>query len=116
MINLTKFIGKRPTGTMGEFATMLLLPESRLIRKSSHDIKLGKTKIEVKSSRARKNGGYIFNLQTQQKRWSPVFALVCFQRGDSFKIERFYLINKEKLLGMKSVWIMGDEFQDFRVY
>jgi len=67
VINLTKFIGKRPTGTMGEFATMLLLPESRLIRKSSHDIKLGKTKIEVKSSRARKNGGYTT--------WTPVASI-----------------------------------------
>ncbi|EKE05625.1 MAG: hypothetical protein ACD_19C00187G0013 [uncultured bacterium] len=113
---MEKFIGKRPTGQMAEYATMMLLPESRLVRKSSFDIKLGNTKIEVKGCRARKNGGYVFNLQTQQKRWSPIFAFVCFERGNSFKINRFYLINKEKLLGMNSVWIMGDELKDYRVY
>lgn len=109
-------LGKRPTAQIGELATMWLLPESRLVRKSSHDIRLGKTKIEVKSSRARKNGGYIFNLETQQKRWSPIFAFVCFERGDSWKINRFYLVNKEKLLGKKSLWILGDEMDDWRVY
>jgi hypothetical protein len=113
---MDKFIGKRPTGQMAEYATMLLLPESRLVRKSSFDIKLGNTKIEVKGCRARKNGGYIFNLQTQQKRWSRIFAFVCFERGDSFKINRFYLVNKEKLKGMNSVWIMNDELKDYRVY
>lgn len=109
-------LGIRPTASMGEYATMMLLPDSRLVRKSSHDIRLGKTKIEVKSSRARKNGGYIFNLQNQQKRWSPIFAFVCFERGDSFKINRFYLVNKEKLLGKKSLWILGDELSDWRLY
>ena len=101
---------------MAEYATMMLLPESRLVRKPSFDIKLGNTKIEVKGSRARKDGGYIFNLQTQQKRWSRIFAFVCFSRGDSFKIDRFYLVNKEKLLGKKSVWIQGDEMDDYRFY
>lgn len=109
-------LGVRPTASMGEYATMWLLPKSRLVRKSSHDIRLGKTKIEVKSARARKNGGYIFNLQAQQKRWSSIFAFVCFERGNNFKIERFYLVNKEKLIGMNSVWIIGNELDDYRIY
>lgn len=111
-----KNLGIRPTGTMGEFATMLLFPGARLARKKSHDIRANETKIEVKSGRARKDGGWVFNIKTAQKRWSPVFALVCFERGDSWKINRFYLVNKEKLLGKKSVWINGNSMDDWRLY
>lgn len=111
-----KNLGIRPTGTMGEFAAMLLVPEARLTRKKSHDLRARKTYIEVKAGRARKGGDWIFNLKYHQKRWSPVFALVCFERGNSWKIERFYLVNRENLLGRKSIWIKNGEFEEFRVY
>lgn len=110
-------LGVRPTGSMGEYATLMLLPCARLCRKKSHDIRVNKTYIEVKAARARKaNADWTFNLRTAQKRWAPVFAFVCFSNGDDFKIERFYLVRKQELLGKKSVYIKNGEFENFRVY
>jgi len=106
---MEKYIGKRPTGTLGEYATMLLFPGARLARKKSHDIRANDTKIEVKSSRERKGGGWIFNIKDHQKRWSPIFVFVCFARGNSWKINKLFFVNKEELLGKRSVWINKDE-------
>lgn len=117
---MTKYknLGVRPTGSMGEYATLMLIGSGHLVRRKSHDLRFGKTFVEVKSGRARKDGGWVFNITDSQKRWSPMFAFVCFERGDSFKIEKFYLIPKSEILGLSTLWIPADNksLKDFRVW
>jgi hypothetical protein len=103
-------------GSIGEKIGLHLLPNSKLVRKNSHDIEWNNKKIEVKISKfMNQYHGWSFHTKRQKKK-CDYFLLICTDKKRE-KVLRIYFIS-EKFVPQTHVTVINSnkcKYEKFRL-
>ena len=120
---LKKTYYKRPTGPWGEFLSMLMFPLCPLKRSNGFDLRIpalngrncDSIRVEVKTAQFTKKCGWQFNFtKRMQHVWGDWFLLIALDPdlNPAFMLR----IPREKLTGIKNLWIGEDTFDNWSQY